>query len=207
MKSNIKIVISLFLIISVISLDPPVWPEQFQQEFHETFNYGIIAPTTKGKIYYDWNNKVYRLDRDNGHWDRYCGPIYPFSDTPCNQYVQKGLRYLDYPDKGYCCMCCTSENGCGLLRPNWLEGANFEGYVEEDGVSYEKWDKSGLQHNYYYATKDTRIMRRIDQQPNDLQDFDVNSFSDKVDPAVFNLPERCSAQNTCPLLSICTFLR
>jgi hypothetical protein len=188
----------------------PVWPDQFEQSFTETFTYPVIGSSqTKGKFYYDWINKRYRVDRENGKYDRYCGTVYKLTNTPCSHIVTEGDRYLYYPEKDYCCYCCSSDHGCGLLKPDWLQGAEFVDYVtEQDGTIYEKWDKKGLQHNYYMATAKDRIMKQIDQQPNDTQDFDVNSFKNKIsDPAVFNLPSKCNKSQTCPIFSVCTALR
>ena len=189
---------------------PPVWPNQFEQSFDETFTYPLVGThTTKGKFFYDWTNKMYRVDRDNGHYDRYCGPVYPFSNTPCSQIVTSGDRYLYFPQKDYCCYCCSSEHGCGILKPDWLSGASFIDYVtEQDGTVFEKWNKPGLQSNFYYATATDRIMKKIDQQPNDTQDFDVSSFKSTIsDPNVFNLPAKCKKDFACPFISACTAVR
>jgi hypothetical protein len=188
----------------------PVWPDQFEQTFDETMTYPIIgANKTKGKFFYDWISKSYRVDRDNGHYDRYCGSIYTWSNTPCSHIVTGGDRYLYFPEKKHCCYCCSDEHGCGVLKPNWLESASFEDFVNENnGRVFEKWNKPGLQNNFYFATADTRIMSRIDQQPNDIQDFDVNSFHLGItDPSVFNLPSICKKTSTCAFLSVCTAVR
>ena len=169
------IFLSLAAILIFVVCDPstpPIWPNQFEQSFTETFTYPVIgSSSTKGKFYYDFLNKRYRIDRDNGKWDRYCATEYPFRNTACSQIVVDGKRYLHYPEKNYCCYCCDSAHGCGILKPDWLTGAKFIGYeTEANGASYEKWDQQGLQHNYYYATNDSnRVMYKIDQQQNDLQ--------------------------------------
>jgi hypothetical protein len=188
----------------------PVWPNQFEQEFVETFTYPLVGSgTSKGKFFYDWTNKVYRVDRDNGKWDRYCGTIYPLRSTACSHIVSEGIRYLYFPEKNYCCNCCSNENGCGLLKPDWLSTANFVEYVtEENGTIFEKWSAPGLQTNLYYASAKDRTPRRIDQQPIDIQEFDVNTYNATIsDPSVFNLPKECSKDSFCPFLSICTVVR
>lgn len=190
---------------------PPVWAAQFEESFEETLKYPILGShTTSGKFYYDWTNKRYRVDRENGHYDRYCGSIYAFSDTPCSHIVVEGDRYLYFPEKNYCCYCCSADHGCGLLKPNWLDGAQFEGMVTEEGdeTVYEKWNKPGLQNNFYLARASDRVMRKIDQVPNDIQTFDMASYYEGIrDENVFNLPDKCSKQFTCPFLSVCSALR
>jgi len=44
-----------------------------------------------------------------------------------------------FPQKNLCCLCCTSQQGCGILAPDWLKGADFQGYLDIDGAKYEKW--------------------------------------------------------------------
>jgi hypothetical protein len=74
MKTAIFIILSAALLAIVVANpdSPPVWPEQFEQSFNETFTYGPswFSSSTTGKFYYDWTNGRYRVDRENGKWDR-----------------------------------------------------------------------------------------------------------------------------------------
>ena len=58
-----------------------------------------------GTFYYDFTNLRYRIDRDNGRYDRYCGfnGIRAFQNTPCSQLVIDGQRWIIYPEKQDCC--------------------------------------------------------------------------------------------------------
>jgi len=38
----------------------------------------IGSSTTTGEFYYNWILKKYRVDRENGKFDRYCGSVYKF---------------------------------------------------------------------------------------------------------------------------------
>jgi hypothetical protein len=190
--------------------EAPVWPNQFEQSFSETFTYPLVGTSqTKGKMFYDFLNKRYRIDRDNGQYDRYCGTVFKFTETSCSHIVVDGKRYLYFPKKNYCCYCCDSSHGCGVLKPDWLAGAEYTGKKSDsNGVNYDVWDKKGLQHNYYWATEDSKIMAKIDQQPNDLQEYDVSSFTPNItDESVFQLPAKCNPDFKCPLVSTCTALR
>jgi hypothetical protein len=223
MKTFLLLILSCSMIYFTNSLDckdnyikdcppttTPVWPDQFEQSFEETFTYPVFGShTTKGKFFYDWTNKRYRVDRENGHYDRYCLSIYPFSNTPCSHIVSEGDRYLYFPEKDYCCNCCSNEHGCGILKPDWMDSATFIDYVtESDGVIYEKWDKKGLQSNFYFASAKDRVMRRITQEPNDIQEFDTSSFKSQItDSTIFNLPAKCKKTFMCPTLSVCTAVR
>ena len=55
------------------------------------------SSTTSGTLFYDFTDKTYRIDRENGKWDRYCGTVYKFTNTPCSHYVKEGKRYLHFP--------------------------------------------------------------------------------------------------------------
>ena len=157
-------VVLLFALVTlgIQNQNPPKFPDRFSQKINETFKYGFISATTEAQIYYDWNSKRYRLDRKNGKWDRYCGTVYKFTDTACNQYVSEGMRYMHYPEKNYCCFCCDAAHGCGVLKPNWVDDASFKKEFEKDGVKYELWDKEGLQHNFVTIEKDSRRIVSID---------------------------------------------
>ena len=112
----------------------PLWPNMFQQTFTEVFTYPVVGShQTNGTYYYDYANRRYRIDRDNGRYDRYCGinGAKEFVDTACTQLVLKGMRWLIYPDKKECCQCCSSEQGCGILFPGWMTNATFLGKVNE----------------------------------------------------------------------------
>ena len=77
------------------------------------------------------------------------------------------------------------------------------------GSTVYKWDKMGLQHNYYYETiadnpKD-RVLLEIDQQPNDDQVYDPTSRKLVIDnpDEVFQLPSYCEAGKSCSWISTC----
>ena len=114
-----------------------------------------------------------------------------------------GTRYLDYPAKDTCCDCCSAAQGCGVLRPDWLNNATFVGHEVRHGVNATKWDKKGLQSNFYWERTSDRRPLEIDQTPNDDQSFDVGSYAAAVDPSVFELPARCAGAGKCSLLSLC----
>lgn len=35
-----------------------------------------------------------------------------------------GRRFLDFPEKKYCCFCCDSAHGCGIVSPDWIAKSN-----------------------------------------------------------------------------------
>ena len=91
----------------------PLWQPIFQQTFSEWVHYGGygVEATTTGTYYYDVSNPadlMYRIDRANGEYDRYCGLTHHMTPQPCHQYVKDGDRYLYYPDADDCCYCCSA---------------------------------------------------------------------------------------------------
>ena len=205
MMSLKSTIIMLVCIWNISTDDNPVWANKFSQSFNEEMKYPIIGKGhTKGQFYYNWLTKQYRVDRDNGKWDRYCGSVYKFTDTPCSHIVNEGRRYLYFPHKNYCCMCCTDKGGCGVLKPNWLEGAEYKGEeTSEEGKLYKVYNQKGLQDNLVYFEKESGIMARIIQQPNDDQSFDVKSYTENVDDSVFELPDICDPNKKCSSFSVC----
>lgn len=131
MQFKIFCVLSLCVIAWSAPTDP-LWPNQFTQTFTEQMNNLGLKYKTSGTYYYDYLNNQYRIDRDNGKGDRYCGTSI-FQNIPCNHYVSNGDRYLHYPSKDICCYCCSSADGCGILKPTWLSGAQFLGETTYNG--------------------------------------------------------------------------
>ena len=193
----------------------PRWPVKFMENFEEEFNYKIFsAIKTKGTFYYDAASNRYRVNRENGKGDRYCAfnGMKIFKDTPCDQYVdEKGDRYLHYPDLNECCYCCSAEHGCGILRQDWVSGATYVGEIEYNNLLAYKWDKKGLQSNFYIETASedplNRVMLNMDQQPNDIQVFDPETWSTSFDDSILDLPSICKKSNSCSLGSTCTAAR
>ena len=82
---------------------------------------------------------------------------------------------MDFPDKRYCCFCCDSTHGCGILLPDWLvkAGAVSQGTEQLDQKGpYQKWYIKGGQDNYYYNKNDSvNTPRKLFQVPDDDMDF------------------------------------
>ncbi len=115
---------------------------------------------------------------------------------------------MDFPKQQYCCFCCDSSHGCGILTRDWLitGGAKYNGTEQLDPAGpYQKWEIKGLQENFYYNKNDSlQTPRRLYQVSDDLMDF-KNYKVGPVDPKVFELPSYCTAK--CGLLTICATLR
>lgn len=78
MKNNILILslVAVFLISASADQQPsdPKWPDTFQIDFSEELYLPALGThKTTGKYSYDYPSGKYRIDRENGHYDRYCG--------------------------------------------------------------------------------------------------------------------------------------
>ena len=156
-----------------------------------------------------------RLDRDNGRWDRYCGLTHHIRDQPCSQYIVEGNRYLYYPKNDSCCYCCNAADGCGVMKNDWMSDGEYVGEEQRGGVDAFKWNKKGLQDNFYWETKETSAADRIPiatdmgagSSTDFIQDYYVDTFTTTVDPSVFTLPDACAKKKKCPFTSVCTTFR
>ena len=88
-----------------------------------------------------------------------------------------------------------------------MSSAQYLGLEKIDNERFEKWDIKGLQDNFYYNTADAkRIPRRLNQQPDDLMDFNMASYKESItNSSIFTLPSYCTA--TCGLTTICATIR
>ena len=75
--------------------------------------------------------------------------------STCVQYNSGGHRYIDYPARDQCCYCCSDEEGCGLLKDNWLANGTFIGQTTFDGKTSYEWDQKGFSDNFFYETTET----------------------------------------------------
>ena len=103
----------ILLIFSVCSKnDGPVLPKKFSMTFNEENSFWyIFKGKTKGKFYYHQNIDMMSVERESGWADPYCSTTSFFfsfmKSTPCTHLVRDGKRYLHFPEKNYCCLCCT----------------------------------------------------------------------------------------------------
>ena len=104
------------------------------------------------------------------------------------------MRYILYPMRKECCACCDAAHGCGILKQDWLAGAEFVGDETFDGMAVRRWNKKGLQPNYYLETADDdRRPVQVDQVPNDIMTFETSTFDTRVPAGIFDFPDWCDS--------------
>lgn len=89
-------IITLALISLCTSIDPPVWPNTWSQEFVENYT-SAGGVYTIGKHWYDYNNANERVTLQNGQYDAICGSVLPGVNTACTQLATQGNLYVIFP--------------------------------------------------------------------------------------------------------------
>lgn len=178
---------------------PPSWPEQFSADFEEVTSLTLFSSTTTGRYFYDASQNRTRVERSNGIGDRYCGSALPFRSTPCTHLVIEGERFLVFPEKKYCCKCCSEAAGCGVVSRDWLALATYEGQDMIYGYKCNKWNKKGiLQNTYYWQALDGTPMRIYLEYMNQMTfKHDTYSADLPVDEQLFALPEDMDCSPSC----------
>lgn len=164
MKNIIALAIFAICICNVVTLDPPTYNFSYRIAFDEIYKVDNKNYETNGVLFYDPINNRERVDRVNGRYNAFCGPIIPKVNTPCVQYTVNNKRWIAFPQKSVCCFCCDSSHGCGILAPDWLKGAEYKGEEKIIDTVYNKWSKDGdVGYNYFWANKDQdNTPRRLD---------------------------------------------
>eukprot|EP01016_Furgasonia_blochmanni_P000342 TRINITY_DN1004_c0_g2_i6.p1 TRINITY_DN1004_c0_g2~~TRINITY_DN1004_c0_g2_i6.p1 ORF type:complete len:240 (-),score=26.02 TRINITY_DN1004_c0_g2_i6:103-822(-) len=205
-------IISLVLVIGFAQPSPAL-PETFRQDYIEILNYWFSSFRTSGTFYYNASANASRLDRDNGQWEKFCGTVAWFSNTPCNQYIVNGTMHLVFPKNQYCCNCCSAEHGCGMLPRNLLNKPKFlgiEGNLHNPSApAMERWvgEINGARAFYYNTENKARVPYILDTG-SDKVIFDQRSFDNTRNLVRdLELPTYCGNVTTCPYFSWCTVQR
>ena len=196
--------LGLCMVISALAQTPlaPLWPNTFWQNFKETkIDSNNVAHLNTGTYYYGYSTLNYRLDRSNGQYDPFCGIGGPYANapTPCNTYVSNGNRFLHYPEKNYCCYCCNSSNGCGVLKPTWMSDATYIDTEVHEGQQCYKWSKVGIAQDYLYETVGSVPVNRVTvslyDSPNDIFSYGPRNLT--LPSNIFNVPSICNVNTPC----------
>ncbi|OMJ95058.1 hypothetical protein SteCoe_1594 [Stentor coeruleus] len=205
----------LLVLSTVLAQTPtgPVWPNLWTVSFVED-TYSIIGINqVYGNWYYNSVLGTSRMDRSNGRYDMFCGKNdwFSFFDTPCTQLVNNGNRYLYYPQLQICCNCCSDADGCGIVKPTWLQNATYIGSQMYNGTipSYN-WILNGNEPNIYQETQNSDPLSR---QPLELNNGPADRFmlpgawNTSFSNSVFNVPTYCNPNYMCDTSSICGQVR
>jgi hypothetical protein len=209
------ILVSLFLALAVCDNPDSRWANTWQAEFSETVIKKSKNTTNKGMYYYDANTKNTRLDRDNGVNDLFCGSVKSKVNAKCTMLTTKGVRLIIYPDYKECCVCCTDNKGCGILKPDWNANAKYNGQFTDpkNGVKYNKWTQPHFSEDSVY----NQIVEGGKRVPYQMYvpapdgsaewwEFNTNTYKESVPEDIFTLPFYCNLKKRCGLFTTCTLV-
>ena len=112
-----------------------------------------------------------------------------------------------FPEKKKCCKCCTAEQGCGIVTPDWFVNGQYKStQVASDGVTTYTYDIKGGQSNLVTQDAEGRTYE-IFQQPQSDMNFDVSTYATKVPDGIFDLPTDYKCNRECSALSLCGIVR
>ena len=180
----------------------PFWPSVFFANFSE--QHVTVATDSDIGFYaldlgFDGGKGAQAIYRTNGTSTN-CGGVH--KDTPCTQLAVGGERYLVFPEKDDCCVCCSWAEGCGPIVPAWTQGAKYKGRTEVNGVQCDDFEIDGFEPNRLLQTPDGKKLCELNNAMVDVMKFDLASWGNTVDPALFALPKagcsrRCGAVGEC----------
>ena len=176
---------------------PPIFNYSYQVNFEETFYSKKGEAKTTGKLFYDPLNNRERVDWANGRHNFFCSSILPNVDTPCISVTANNKRFQIFPERQQCCMCCTADRGCGILRPDWMKDGEYQGEEQIDGVSYDKFHKTGAtSEDYIFVTIDAnqteKKLLESNKDSGQMAVYDLKTFERKpLENSVFALPSYC----------------
>jgi hypothetical protein len=192
----------------------PELPKQFTATFSESWTYPVAKTVeTTGIWYYDDINKLQRTDRVNGWYDNICGMngMPEKYNTECQTYNSGGRKYVYYPEHDECCYCCGDLDGCGLIKPNWLDNAQYLGKITYDGKLAYKWNQQGIGSNIWIETAEAlpedRTVIRLDMDGGQNAYNFTEGWTKSVSDSVFTLPSSCSPTKTCDFNKNCALFR
>lgn len=122
---------------------PPVWSPSFYVAYDETFQKDGHYYTFNGQFFYDAINNRQRADKVTGRFDPTCSSILPNVTTRCQHLVVDQKRYIVFPDKSQCCICCDASHGCGIVKQDWFKDGKYLGQERIVDTMYDKWVKPG----------------------------------------------------------------
>ncbi|XP_071078855.1 uncharacterized protein [Haliotis cracherodii] len=179
---------------------PPYWPSTFSVQFAELKVVNdTISSQNKGAWYYDYIRKQARFDHLQGQKNNFCQHQGLSDDNPqgtCHLIFSRDLSlYVHYPEAGTCCRLCGVEEGCTVLRPDWLKGSTPIGTEVISGTVCYGWTTPGaVANDTWFATEDNvpclynEVVGRLDHNLT----FDMDTYT-KAEPedAIFKVPDQC----------------
>lgn len=186
---------------------PQKWENKWKATFVENIHFPLLGTKiSPGTYYYDFNTRQQRIERKYGSRDFFCSLIFLFSNSRCDHIITGKYRYIHYPEKKYCCRCCSVAQGCGITKPDWMVKGKFLGTKSDAKGTYNSYGVRGNMDNLYEVyNSPLREPKTVSQLPRSEIMFDKESYDTKFDGQVFKLPEDSGdCEKECPFLTFCT---
>jgi hypothetical protein len=196
---------------------PPVWPAQFTSDIVEVRSGGLLKTGNMTGVWsYDFPRRAFRVDRDQlGKYDQLCAgsKLTGGANDSCVNLAVDGGRFLysTSATSQSCCLCCTDEDGCGVVSPSWTASATL---VDEepgglDGVPAYKWLVEGVAKNFVWTAHDDGALLALQQGDphnpgaSDTDYFVRSSLHNGTSASAFELPAFCPSPNTTAASDLC----
>ncbi|RUS69348.1 hypothetical protein EGW08_022894 [Elysia chlorotica] len=114
---------------------PPTLPQHFSASFAEIEVFlGKVISKNNGTWYYDYANQRARFDHGEGQRNNFCGGqgLSPKnSKAPCSIiFTPEEDLIILYRESMTCCRLCGKEEGCTILKPDWMKNGSKLLYEE-----------------------------------------------------------------------------
>jgi len=121
-----------------------------------------------------------------------CSAVNP--GNKCVTLAVGGQRYLLFDDgPTTCCRCCSWENGCGPLAPQWTENATYLGTKTVRGELCYSYNIAGNENNSYSVRASDGLPCALNNAGFDFYEFIPSTYKADVPGAadLFKVPGGC----------------
>lgn len=177
--SLLKVIFSILLLNFVCS-------QQTAKSWANTWQANVlINGSVNGQWKYNYPEGLFYLYKEKSSSDQFCSTIFKNQEIPCYILVRDHNRYIVFPDKNFCCKCCTAKNGCDVLKPNWVTNLEF---FEEITYKNEEAFEYKLSTRDYIESKEKQIPLRLTEG----SIIEFKDYSEVItDANVFDMPSSC----------------
>ena len=200
----------VLLVASVGALAPvpappakPTWPSSFWANFVEFYR-GGEGQAFDGAFALDLEHVdqatgikgAQTILRNDGSLDPTCHAVNP--GPKCVQISVGGQRYLSFESGSpLCCRCCSWEDGCGPVVPEWTQNASYVGTKVVRGELCYSYEIPGYSSNHLLVRASDGQLCELDNADADYFEFIAKSYKPSVPSGLadglFKKPAGCDA--------------
>lgn len=165
-----------------------------------------MLSSNEGFWHYNWPTKEMRYDHGEGQANNFCQCAGLQTASHCNLIFSPQDMWVHFPDLKKCCRACTAEQGCSILKPDWISGGNYsyggrfklgmdvelcDTWSEPGAVATDIWSSTvegGLPCQYREYFSEFRALHILNMY--------TSKYEDSVEKGVFDVPSYCTED--CP---------